>query len=66
MTTKELIGNNKGAAPGYRSTSYRAEAYGMLAVLLFIYHVYKFTGRVMLSSHHLYINYKDCRYVDLG
>ena len=54
ITTKETIGKNKGAAPGYRATSFRAEAYGVLAVLLFIYHVYKFTGRIMLSSPHLY------------
>ena len=54
--TKEPIGHNKGAAPGYCATSFRAEAYGLLAVLLFIHYAYQFTGCTKTTQTTLYTN----------
>ena len=37
------LASNNGAAPGYRSTSFRAEAYGLLSYFLFLDHIFKYT-----------------------
>ena len=48
------IATNNGAAPGYRTTSFRAEAYGLLSLVLFLYHAFKFTEIPMCESINLF------------
>ena len=44
-TNHELsLATNNGPAPGYRTTSYRSEAYGLISFLLFLYHSMKYTS----------------------
>ena len=38
-----LLATNSGPAPGYRSSSFRTEAYGLLSFILFFYHAFVYT-----------------------
>ena len=54
-TTKgKNIATNNGAAPGFRTTSFRAEAYGLLSLVLFLYHAFQFTGLPMCERTKLF------------
>ena len=48
------IATNNGPAPGFCTTSFRSEAYGMLSVLLFLYHLIEYSKLFQLPIIKLY------------
>ena len=53
-TTRQLLATNKGPAHGYRTTSYRAEAYGLLSFLVCVHRSCEFTGTTL--NQKLYVH----------
>ena len=53
------IASNKGAAQGYKTSSFRAEAYGLLSFYLFIYHISHFTAYLISSTTAIYSDSKS-------
>ena len=49
----------RGPAPGYRTSSFRSESYGMLAILRSIFHITKFLGLHLQSQLLLYTDSKS-------
>ncbi|KAL7574197.1 hypothetical protein ACA910_014872 [Epithemia clementina (nom. ined.)] len=48
------VATNCGSAPGSRTSSFRAEAYGILSALRFLLRVFEFTGHPLPRVIHLY------------
>ena len=45
LSTGQFVASNKGPACGYRTTSFRAEAYGLLLFLVFLIRAVEYTGQ---------------------
>lgn len=62
-TCKSAGGNslalNYGPAPGFRTSSYRAEAHGILSAVCFLFRITEFTGNIPLRCR-LYCDAKSC------
>jgi len=56
MKTKDgkKIAHNNGPVGGYRCSSYRAEAYGLLSLTLFIFHLHRYTKSTIQSNYKLF------------
>jgi hypothetical protein len=57
LSNGQPLATNHGPAQGYRTSSYRAEGYGLLSFLLLIYHACQYTGTALPT--HLAV-YSDC------
>ena len=47
LSNGKRLAKNKGPAPGHRTTSFRAEAYGLLSLLRFLFHAFAYTGNTL-------------------
>jgi hypothetical protein len=54
------IAQNCGPAFGYRTSSFRAEGYGLLSYIRLIYRAFEFTGNTLPSNLHIHTDSESC------
>lgn len=58
-TSGIIIATNNGAAQGFKTSSFRTEAYGLLSLYLFLYHVFTFTAFPIPPTTSIYSDSKS-------